>query len=135
MVYWDNNQLDDLQTYINQLYTNNPTYMPTIIASSFVDAVYEGHISEAVEKLTDLQTTVEQSPENWSDAFLGAFDLVLVPLNDELRIWNEAAERRRAVGLLQASPPGRAPGHPPDSPGKSLWRLLDRELQRRQTLL
>ena len=45
---WLSRDFNDLDYYITTLYSSFPNYIPAILASSFHDFIYEGHLSDAM---------------------------------------------------------------------------------------
>ena len=48
---WLAGEFAELDSYITLYYSAFPNYVPAILAASFRDAVYEGHLADAMQKL------------------------------------------------------------------------------------
>lgn len=66
---WIGSDFNGLGSYITNLYASHSNYVPAILAASFYDVVYRGHLPEASNKLHRVQTLVSSSPGSFSDLF------------------------------------------------------------------
>ncbi|MEJ2647231.1 MAG: DUF2341 domain-containing protein [Sedimentisphaerales bacterium] len=73
---WLSRDFNDLDTYITNLYSSFPDFIPAILASSFQDYVYKGHLSDAMQKFNQVKQWVEQNPGVVSEDFITQMYLI-----------------------------------------------------------
>lgn len=81
---WQSNQIGQLDTYITDLITQNPTYVPAIVAASFHDAVFEGKLASAKSRLESIKTDGAANPNKYTEEFLATIDGLITELEHEI---------------------------------------------------
>jgi len=81
---WQSSQIAQLNVYITNLVTQNPNYVPAIVAASFHDAVFEGKLASAKSRLESIKLDGAANPNKYTDEFLGAIDGLITELEHEI---------------------------------------------------
>jgi hypothetical protein len=81
---WLAGDFNDLDSYITGLYSSFPNYIPAILAASFHDAVYEGHLSDAMQKVNQVKQWVTQNPVGINEDFTFQLSMVEWGLQSEI---------------------------------------------------
>lgn len=96
---WQAGEFTELDTYIGNLYTAWPNYVPAILAGSFRDWAYLGHLSDAQQKLGGVRQLVDQNPEDYGDGFNFQLHLLEWGVQTEIDIYT-----RRGISESQLQP-------------------------------
>jgi len=86
---WQASEFSELETYITNLYSSFPDYIPAKLASIFHDVVYEGHLSDAMQKANQVKQWVEQNPEGISDDFNWWFEIIEFGIQSEIDVYTQ----------------------------------------------
>lgn len=81
---WQSSQIAQLDVYITDLFTQNPNYVPAIVAASFHDAVFEGKLTSAKSKLESIKLDGASNPNKYTGEFLAAIDGLIIELEHEI---------------------------------------------------
>jgi hypothetical protein len=84
---WLARDFNDLDSYITNLYSSFPNYIPAILASSFHDFIYEGHLSDAMQKFNQVKQWVEQNPGVVSEDFISQMFVLEWMLQSEIDMY------------------------------------------------
>ena len=84
--YWAGSQLDELGTYITNLYTSYSNYVPAVLAKSFYDGIYLGDLAEEKAKLEEVQTFVNSNADSIDDDFEELLQELIAMLSEEINM-------------------------------------------------
>jgi hypothetical protein len=84
---WLAGQFHELDAYISSLYGSFPNYAPAILAASFSDSVYKGHLSDAMQKIGQVRQWVEQNPQGVAEGFMMQLDILEWSIQTEINIY------------------------------------------------
>ncbi|MEM0967608.1 MAG: hypothetical protein AAGJ81_15785 [Verrucomicrobiota bacterium] len=81
---WNNNQMVQLDQYLEDLIDQNPDYAPAITASSFHDAIFKGKLPSAKQKLESIKNDASANSGKYSDEFIEAVEGLIEELDHEI---------------------------------------------------
>jgi hypothetical protein len=98
---WLARDFNDLDSYITNLYSSYPNYIPAILASCFQDFVYKGHLSDAMQKFNQVKQWVEQNPGVVSEDFITQMYIIEWCIQSEIDMY---ANHNISEAQLQPNP-------------------------------
>lgn len=81
--YWRSNQLSELEFYVNNLYSDHPSYVPAMIASAFVENIYKGDYSTQESRMLEVLDIIEQNPQLYPKQLRSSVEIYLSELRYE----------------------------------------------------
>jgi len=81
---WNNNQIAQLDQYLEDLIVQNPDYVPAVTASSFHAAIFKGKLSSAKQKLESIQNDASANAGKYNTEFIEAIEGLIEELEHEI---------------------------------------------------
>jgi hypothetical protein len=82
--YWQSSQIAQLDQYLTTLLSENSNYVPALVASSFHDAIFQGKLVSAKQKLQSIKSDADANAGKYNDEFITAVEGLIQELDHEI---------------------------------------------------